>query len=87
LTPIRGAFVSSGTAGFLAFSVIGLFLSLVPTYVTKLSGSGNLALAGGAVALMLACSVAAQIAASGRQALGIQIPAWSCWLPVWSCWR
>ncbi|MDK0517587.1 hypothetical protein [Streptomyces sp. ML-6] len=61
-------------AGFLAFSVIGLFLSLVPTYVTKLSGSGNLALAGGAVALMLACSVAAQIAASGRQALGIRIP-------------
>ncbi|WP_335941536.1 MFS transporter [Streptomyces sp. PTD5-9] len=70
---MRGAFVSSGTASFLAFSVIGLFLSLVPTYVTKLSGSGNLALAGGAVALMLACSVAAQIAASGRQALGIQI--------------
>ncbi|MEU8630216.1 MFS transporter [Streptomyces sp. NPDC048669] len=69
----RGVFVSSGTAGFLAFSVIGLFLALVPTYVTKLSGNDNLALAGGAVALMLACSVLAQIAASGRQALGIQI--------------
>ncbi|MCI3935085.1 MFS transporter [Streptomyces sp. AN091965] len=70
---MRGVFVSSGTASFLAFSVIGLFLSLVPTYVTKLSGSGNLALAGGAVTLMLACSVAAQIAASGRPALVIQI--------------
>lgn len=70
---MRGVFVSSGTAGFLAFSVIGLFLALVPTYVTKLSGNDNLALAGGAVALMLACSVLAQIAASGRQALGIQI--------------
>ncbi|MFD0392710.1 hypothetical protein ACFQ3Z_07755 [Streptomyces nogalater] len=44
---MRGVFVSSGTASFLAFSVIGLFLSLVPTYVTKLSGSSNLALAGG----------------------------------------
>lgn len=70
---MRGVFVSSGTAGFLAFSVIGLFLALVPTYVTKLSGSGNLALAGGAVTLMLACSVLAQIVASGREALGIQI--------------
>lgn len=70
---MRGVFVSSGTASFLAFSVIGLFLALVPTYVTKLSDNDNLALAGGAVALMLACSVVAQIAASGRQALGIQI--------------
>jgi MFS family permease len=72
-TSMRGVFMSSGTASFLAFSVIGLFLSLVPTYVTKLSGSANLALAGGAVTLMLACSVAAQIAASGRRPLGIQI--------------
>ncbi|EPH41387.1 MFS transporter [Streptomyces aurantiacus] len=70
---MRGVFVSSGTASFLAFSVIGLFLALVPTYVTKLSGSTNLALAGVAVALMLACSVLAQITASGREALGIQI--------------
>ncbi|MEV6122736.1 MFS transporter [Streptomyces sp. NPDC052077] len=71
--PMRGTFISSGTAAFLAFSVIGLFLSLVPTYVARLSGSGNLALAGGAVTLMLACSVAAQFAASGRRALGVQI--------------
>ncbi|QLH19365.1 MFS transporter [Streptomyces sp. Rer75] len=70
---MRGVFVSSGTASFLAFTVIGLFLSLVPTYVTKLSGSSNLALAGGAVTLMLACSVLAQIRASGKESLGIQI--------------
>ncbi|MFG2928175.1 MFS transporter [Streptomyces achromogenes] len=70
---MRGLFLSSGTASFLAFSVIGLFLSLVPAYVTKLSGSDNLALAGGAVTLMLACSVLAQIAAAGRRALGMQI--------------
>ncbi|MFF9671180.1 MFS transporter [Streptomyces eurythermus] len=70
---MRGLFLSSGTASFLAFSVTGLFLSLVPTYVTKLSGSDNLALAGGAVTLMLACSVLAQIAAAGRRALGIQV--------------
>ncbi|CAL9666212.1 hypothetical protein [Streptomyces sp. enrichment culture] len=48
---MRGLFLSSGTASFLAFSMTGLFLSLVPAYVTKLSGSDNLALAGGAVAL------------------------------------
>ncbi|KOU38751.1 MFS transporter [Streptomyces sp. WM6378] len=70
---MRSVFVSSGTASFLAFTVIGLFLSLVPTYVTKLSGSDNLALAGGAVTLMLACSVIAQIVASGKDAVGLQV--------------
>lgn len=70
---VRGVFVTSGLASFLAFTVVGLFLSLVPTYVTKLSGSSNLALAGGAVALMLVCSAVAQILASGKAALGLQI--------------
>ncbi|MFF7095558.1 hypothetical protein ACFY9A_24650 [Streptomyces rubradiris] len=40
----------------------------MPAYITKLSGSDNLALAGGAVTLMLACSVLAQTAAAGRRA-------------------
>lgn len=70
---VRDAFAVSGTANFIAFSVIGLFLCLVPAYVVKLSGSTNLAIAGGAVTLMLACSVAAQIIAYGGDPIGLQI--------------
>lgn len=70
---IRDAFIASGAANFLAFSVIGLFLALVPSYVTRLSGSANLAVAGGAVTLMLGCSIIAQIVARDRPALGLQI--------------
>ncbi|MFD8549408.1 MFS transporter [Streptomyces sp. NPDC059649] len=65
---MRGAFATSGTASFLAFAVIGLFLTLVPTYVITLSGSKNLLLGGAAVALMLVCSVVAQLVAYGRPA-------------------
>lgn len=64
----RTVFATSGTASFLAFAVIGLFLTLVPTYVAALSGSGNLLLGGAAVALMLACSTLAQLAGYGRSA-------------------
>ncbi|MGX8903737.1 MFS transporter [Streptomyces netropsis] len=70
---MRGVFTTSGTASFLAFTVVGLFLALVPTYVTKLSGSDNLALAGGAVTLMLACSCIAQLLAYGKKALILQM--------------
>ena len=69
---VRPVFRTTGAAIFLAFSVIGLFLALVPTYVTKLSGDNSLTLAGGAVALMLACSATAQIAGYGRPASSLQ---------------
>ncbi|POX38762.1 MFS transporter [Streptomyces sp. Ru73] len=72
-TEARGAFATSGTAGFLAFTVIGLFLTLIPTYVTTLSGSKNLLLGGAAVALMLACSVLAQLVAYGRPARALEL--------------
>jgi MFS family permease len=45
-----------------------LFLTLIPTYVASLSGSTNLLLAGAAVALVLACSVLAQLAGHRRPA-------------------
>lgn len=67
-TSMRSVFATSGTASFLAFAVVGLFLTLIPTYVTALSGSANLLLAGGVVALMLTCSAVAQIAGYGRPA-------------------
>ncbi|MCP2259818.1 putative arabinose efflux permease, MFS family [Streptoalloteichus tenebrarius] len=69
----RRVFLTSGAASFLAFAVVGLALSLVPTYVTRLSGSDNLVLAGGAVALMLACSSVAQVMASGRASSSAQV--------------
>ncbi|MFB7494533.1 MFS transporter [Streptomyces sp. NPDC056161] len=58
---MRTVFATSGAAAFLAFAVIGLFLTLVPTYVATLSDSDNLLLGGAAVALMLTCSALAQL--------------------------
>ena len=69
----RAVFATSGTASFLAFAVIGLSLTLVPTYVTKLSGNSNLLLSGGAVAVMLAGSALAQVAGYGRRATEIEL--------------
>ncbi|MEV5576429.1 MFS transporter [Spirillospora sp. NPDC052269] len=69
---LRPVFATSGTAGFLAFAVIGLSLTLVPTYVVVLSGSTNLLLGGAAVALMLACSAAAQLVGYGRAARALK---------------
>ncbi|MFG1694213.1 MFS transporter [Nonomuraea sp. NPDC049309] len=65
---VRPVFAASGTATFLAFAVVALFLTLVPAYVATLSGSGNLFLSGAAVALMLLCSALAQLAGYGRPA-------------------
>ena len=62
----RRVFLVNGSANFLAFAVIGLFLALIPTYVASLAHSTNLVLGGGAVAVMIACSVIAQIAAHRR---------------------
>ncbi|BCJ27228.1 MFS transporter [Actinocatenispora sera] len=63
---MRATFVTSGSANFLAFAVIGLFLTLVPTYVATLTGSRNLLLGGGTAALMLASSAAVQLVAYRR---------------------
>jgi MFS family permease len=60
-------FLVSGSANFLAFAVIGLFLALIPTYVATMAHCGNLVLGGGAVAVMIACSVMAQVTAHGRR--------------------
>jgi MFS family permease len=70
---MRPVFATSGTASFLAFTVIGLFLTLIPTYVAKLSGSTNLLLGGAAVALMLASSAVAQLVGYGRPARSLQM--------------
>lgn len=69
----RPIFLVSGVANFLAFAVIGLFLALIPTYVATLAHSSNLVLGGGAVTLMIACSVLAQVTAYGRQSRPLQV--------------
>ncbi|GAB3965293.1 MFS transporter [Actinoallomurus acanthiterrae] len=69
---MRRVFAASGVAGFLAFAVIGLFLTLVPPYVATLARSANLALSGGAVALMLGSSAVAQVVAYGRRPVTVR---------------
>jgi MFS family permease len=68
----RRVFLVNGSANFLAFAVIGLFLALIPTYVASLAHSTNLVLGGGAVAVMIACSVIAQITGHGRRSSTVQ---------------
>ncbi|ARZ72200.1 valanimycin resistance [Streptomyces albireticuli] len=70
---MRGTFGTSAAVSFLGFTVVGLFLTLVPAYVTGLSGSDNLALSGGAVALMLCCACGAQLLAYGKSTRVLQI--------------
>jgi len=71
--PMRAVFATASAPAFLAFAVMGLFLTLIPTYAGELARSGNLALAGGAVALMLACSVLAQLGGYGRPGRTLQL--------------
>ncbi|MDA3642904.1 MFS transporter [Saccharopolyspora indica] len=63
---MRGVFVTSGSANFLAFAVIGLFLTLIPAYVAALTGSTSPLLGGGTAALMLTSSVVVQLTTCGR---------------------
>ncbi|MGC7100356.1 MFS transporter [Amycolatopsis lurida] len=69
----RAVFVTSGAANFLAFAVIGLFLSLIPAYVAALTNSANLLLGGGTAALMLACSAVVQLLTYGRPPRRLQL--------------
>lgn len=74
---IRRPFATSGAASFLAFSVVGLFLTLVPSYVATLTGRHDLVLGGGVAALLLGCSAVAQVAAycrPPRLVLGAGLP-------------
>lgn len=70
---VRGVFATSGATSFLAFAVVGLFLTLIPTYVTTLSGISNLLLSGAVVTLMVLCSAVAQLIGYGRPAPGLEI--------------
>lgn len=58
---ILAPFLSASASSFLAWSVTGLFLTLVPSYALALSASSNVALAGGVVAVLFACSGVIQL--------------------------
>jgi MFS family permease len=56
-----------------AWAVTGLFLSLIPSFVTTELGHDNLLLAGGVVALMLAPAAIVQLAGQRLESLRAQI--------------
>ncbi|MET1249414.1 MFS transporter [Sporolactobacillus sp. STCC-11] len=56
-----GRFYLSGMTSFIAWSIMSLMLSIIPSYTNQLVGSSNLAVAGAIVALVLSISTVSQI--------------------------
>jgi MFS family permease len=69
---ILRSFLVAGVSGFVAWSVTGLFLSLIPSFVIEVLGDDNLAVAGGVMALMLASSAVSQVAGQRARSLVAQ---------------
>lgn len=63
---VRPAFAGGGLATFAGFAVVGLFLTLVPSLVTSLTGNRSLFVAGASVSLVLASSACVQLVGYGR---------------------
>ncbi|WP_326836243.1 MFS transporter [Amycolatopsis rhabdoformis] len=64
---VRRTFVIAGASSFLAWAVLGMFSAVVPSLVSGLLGTANLAVAAGALTLMIATSGVVQFGA-GRLA-------------------
>lgn len=62
--PGRGEFVAAGVAGFAAFSLLGLFAALAPTFLGTVLHESSHAVQGGVVFLMLAVGAATQLVLS-----------------------
>jgi MFS family permease len=60
----RSEFIAAGFAGFAAFSLLGLFSALVPTFLVSVLHDSSHALAGTVVFLVFAVSVCTQLAGS-----------------------
>jgi MFS family permease len=60
----RGEFIAAGLAGFAAFSLLGLFSALAPTFVGGVLHDSNHAVQGAIVFLMLAVGTIAQLVLS-----------------------
>src|SRR6202023_3985183 len=57
----RGEFVAAGVAAFSAFSVLGLFSALAPTFLRTVLHQGNHAVQGAVVFLLLAVGTVTQL--------------------------
>src|ERR1700736_3105970 len=57
----RSEFVAAGVAGFAAFSLLGLFAALAPTFVGGVLHESSHAVQGGVVFLMLAVGTVSQV--------------------------
>ncbi|GAA3747915.1 MFS transporter [Salinactinospora qingdaonensis] len=57
---LRQRFAVAATTGFLAWSAAGLFLAVIPATLSRAARIDDLAVTGGLVGAVLACSVAAQ---------------------------
>jgi MFS family permease len=62
----RAEFLAAGLAGFAAFSLLGLFTSLVPTFLSTVLHEHHRAVAGAVVFLVFAVSAVTQVALSTR---------------------
>lgn len=62
--PLRRVFWLSSLGVALAWGAVGLFQSVVPTWIIDLLDVNNLVVAGGAAALVMVCSVSAQLVAN-----------------------
>ncbi|MFB9801794.1 MFS transporter, partial [Streptomonospora salina] len=57
---LRARFASAAATGFLAWTAAGLFLAVIPAALGRAAGIDDLAVTGGVVGAVLACSVPAQ---------------------------
>ncbi|HUH66772.1 MAG TPA: MFS transporter [Syntrophales bacterium] len=70
---ILARFVRASVSGGLSWSIAGIFVALVPSYVSRLLGDENLAIGGALVAMMLGSSVAGQLAMRNQPAFRLQV--------------
>jgi MFS family permease len=70
---IRRQFAIAGTSAFVGWAVTGLFLSLIPGFITTGLGDDNLAVVGAVVALMLGSAALIQAGAVRLPSLTAQI--------------
>ena len=70
---IRQTFALVAASGFLAWSVLGVFSAVIPSFFADLFGTKNLALTSAALALMIATSAVAQLGAHRLRPLTAQL--------------
>jgi len=70
---IAAGFMASSLTGGLVWAIAGLFLALVPSYVSNLLHTRHLAAGGALVALMLGSSIVAQITLNHWPAFRLQV--------------